>query len=278
MPGGGSRQRAARNGGRLGSTSTQVPQQQTVLCAHCKNKILDDSQDSIECERCVEWFHGACVSVPDSLIGLLSVPGVHWFCSKCDQNSCKFVTLEKKVDEIKDLVSKNIDLKVAQLEKTYAEAVKKIETNSEVIVNAAQKTIQKDERESKENRERNLIIFGLPESSKEETLADAQSLLEQCSVGKKVDADNLFRLGSLDKVKEGRSRPLKLCTSSRVEKWDILKRINSLRKSGVFARPDLSLTEREEDFRLRQELKKSRENSPHKKFKIHRKKVIEITT
>ena len=43
-------------------------------------------------------------------------------------------------------------------------------------------------------------------------------------------------------------RPLKVITESREQKWDILKRVNSQRIQGIFAKPDLTRAEREADL------------------------------
>ena len=78
-------------------------------------------------------------------------------------------------------------------------------------------------------------------------------ILDKCHSSKQVTPQSLFRLGKINE-ETNRSRPLKLCTDSPADKWEILKRINSLNITGVFARLDLSREEREVDFRLRQEL------------------------
>jgi len=178
---------------------------------------------------------------------------------------------------IKNMVVKSIEPKFTSLQSTYTEAVKKLESNSEVIVCAAEKTIQKDVRESKIYRDKNLILFGVAEASKAETIKQVKSILQECSISRELNSESIFRLGSLDEEKKDRIRPLKVCLDSRREKWDILKEINSLKKPGVFARLDLSPEERESDFQLRTELKTCRERSPSEIFKIYRGKVIKVT-
>jgi hypothetical protein len=113
------------------------------------------------------------------------------------------------------------------------------------------------------------------QSSEDTVIAGVKTLMDECHVSQSVNAKNLYRLGKIDQSKTT-ARPVRLCTESSDRKWDILKKINQLRKGGVFARLDLNEQDRKEDFRLRQELKGRADAEPGKKFKIFRKRVVEI--
>jgi len=157
-----------------------------------------------------------------------------------------------------------------------------LERNSTVLASAAQKSIKQTEQDQKEIRERNMIILGVEEgSTKQDTIEKVQKLMQDCHLTTKVEKENLFRLRKMENVKtndhgEKVPRPLKMCTESKEQKWDILKRINGLKLKGIFAKPDLNKEEREADFRLRAELKKIRENNPLDTYKIFRNQIKKI--
>ena len=122
-------------------------------CGKCKNCIDDEQHGaSVECEICSAWFHVSCV-------------GVHWFCNKCDELKKQLDILEQKVDQIKDKVSRNTEPKFFTLEKTCIEALKRLESNSDVIACAARKTMKNEKRDLKNERDKNLTAFGIAKSN-----------------------------------------------------------------------------------------------------------------
>lgn len=266
-------------------------------CGSCRDTVSDDEHSGVECEVCLTWFHPQCAGLTVNVVRCLSKPGIHWFCAKCDQLQIKVgyqvIRVERQLAELKDLMQSTLDTKLNAIKQSYAEVVKKVEESSSMIAEQnsvsiesyksikqqtdliAEHTRQQRDREEREFRERNLIIFGIPESSEDTVIAGVKTLMDECHVSQSVNAKNLYRLGKIDQSKTT-ARPVRLCTESSDKKWDILKKINQLRKGGVFARLDLNEQDRKEDFRLRQELKGRADAEPGKKFKIFRKRVVEI--
>ena len=138
------------------------------------------------------------------------------------------------------------------------------------------------ELEQREIRDKNIIIFGVKEgSTKQDTIERVQNINTDCHLLAKIEKQNLFRLGKVENVKSNEQGkkplgPLKLCTVSKEQKWNILKRINALKLNGIFAKPDLNIKEREVDFRLRAELKKIRAANPTQIYKIFRERIQKI--
>jgi hypothetical protein len=217
----------------------------------------------------------------------LETLGVHWYCSVCEQSSA---TLDKRVRavEIKfdnftkvhdsetrsyaDVVSK-IDSSV-QTSKTLQEQISKQITilkteQGQVIkqVSSLKSDLQAD------NRSKNVVIFGLPENTENSLVDSVIDLMNDCSMKISVDKSSCFRLGQKTSSK---SRPVKLILSSEAEKWEVLRRINSIKPTGIFARKDLSKEEQEADFALRQELKGIREKDPLNQYKIIRNKITKV--
>lgn len=256
------------------------PKNSTEACGKCKQVVNEKSESSVECEVCHCWFHVSCVGVPEGVLEFMNTSGLHWFCTECDQPTSRLERIETKVDKIQELVNNSIETKIVGLQKTYAEAVSRLESNSTVIANAAKTSLKRDETESKQNRDRNVVIFGITESNIEGTIESVKSILDECHINTTLDKGTMFRLGRYDENKtdtDSKPRPVKLCTETKHKKWDILKAVNELNKPGVFARLDLSKAEQEEDFRLRKKLKELRANQPSKKFKIKNKAIIELT-
>jgi len=268
-----------------------------VNCGQCNIQLKDQVDISILCDTCEKWFHLKCVELQKDeaeFISRLEAKGVRWDCKNCrgvsicpsrskpTQQSAQLNRIEKNIDQIKSMVSNELGPKFEAMQKTYAMAVKDLERNSTVLASAAQKSIKQTEQDQKEIRERNMIIFGVEEgSTKQDTIEKVQKLMQDCHLTTKVGKENLFRLGKMENVKtndhgEKVPRPLKMCTESKEQKWDILKRINGLKLKGIFAKPDLNKEEREADFRLRAELKKIRENNPLDTYKIFRNQIKKI--
>lgn len=330
-------------------------------CRKCQVTIKQ-TDNSVECEVCLGWFHGGCVGMSVDVFEFLDIGGVHWFCGNCDLSHSlqwsavrkdisevktlieksknesdelfstssfdeRFKTLEKKLESMNHILvesyakletsiekqiglnsneesisrgletrliamDKNVEthMKVIKqtltesqtLERSYASVLKDLGKNSSVLVTAATNNIKQNEREQKETRDKNLIIFGVKEcETKQETVEKVQQLLEDCHLPNKITQTDIHRLGHVNNIKVDSQgdkipRPIKLITESKGVKWEILKRINHLKKQGIFTKPDLNKTEREADFCLRQELKKTREENPGNTYKISKNKIVLI--
>lgn len=264
-----------------------------VNCGQCTIPLKDQVDSSILCDTCAKWYHLKCVDLNKDEAGFiarLEAKGVSWDCKNCRgsfssrhmQHSAQLDRIEISVEQIKSMVSNDLEPKFQAMEKSYATAVKNLERNSTVLAGAAQKSIKQIEQDQKEIRDKNMIIFGVEEgNTKQETIERVQKVMQDCHLTTKVERQNLFRLGKVENIKttdQGAKipRPLKLCTESREQKWDILKRINGLKIKGIFAKPDLNKEEREADFQLRTELKKLKTDNPGQMYKIIRNQIQKI--
>jgi hypothetical protein len=259
----------------------------SVNCGKCCGKV-DDSSPSVECELCLKWHHVECTSLNKSDLGTLEKLGVHWYCSVCEQ-SC--ATLDKRI--------KAVEVKFEEFSKvqegtarSYADVVSKIDTSVEINKSLQEQitkqiTSLKTEQQQvtkqistlktdiqADNRSKNVVIFGLEENCETPLVDSLTELLNDCSMKIPIDKSSCYRLGQKSSSK---SRPVKLMLPSEAEKWEVLRRINSIKPSGVFARKDLTKEEQEADFVLRQELKDTREKDPKNTYKIIRNKVTLVS-
>lgn len=248
-------------------------------CGKCKKVIIDNEQNSAECELCMDWFHLECEGLDANDLKTLNKPGVHWFCSRCERAhsslDIRLKKLESKLAEITEQAQQNSN-DMPLLEKTYASVVSSIDqaTKSQsTFMNSVQKqltTIKSDLQA--DTRSKNLVIFAM-EENENNTQAIVDSLLKQCDISFQVTSQNTFRLGQR---KPNKIRPIKLMTDSESTKWEIVKAINRCKPNGVFAKLDMSKEQQEEDFRLRQELKLERQKDPTGHYKIRQGKILKV--
>ena len=156
-----------------------------------------------------------------------------------------------------------------------------METNSSVINKTAENVTKLRHLESQEARDKNLVLFGIKDcSTKQETAEQIQNVFKECHLSQIVNEKNMCRPGKKNTCSDASdSKPMhiKLCTQFKDEKWEIIKRINGLKKGDIFAKLDLTKAERLEDFQLYQTLKKKREENPSIQYKMIQKKVVELT-
>jgi hypothetical protein len=258
----------------------------TVKCGKC-NKSVDEGNSSVECELCLKWHHVECTSLNKTDLKTLEKLGVHWYCGVCEQSSA---TLDKRIRAVE--IKFDNFTKVQDSEtRTYADVVNKIDSSVQTnktlqeqiskqisVLKTEQEQVIKQVSSLKsnlqaDNRSKNVVIFGVPESTEKSLVDSVIDLMKDCSMNISIEKSSCFRLGQKTSPK---SRPVKLILSSEAEKWEVLRRINSIKPLGIFARKDLSKEEQEADFVLRQELKEIREKDPLNQYKIIRNKITKI--
>ena len=122
------------------------------------------------------------------------------------------------------------------------------------------------------------MIFGIDETEKfSDTIDVLKDLLEnKCHYNPShldLNSKSAHRVGA---KQNGKNRPIRLSLDTEATKWELLKRLNAQKISGVFGRLDLTKEKQERDFQLRQELKKKREEQVGKKFKILKNQIVEV--
>ena len=96
MPTTNSQSRTRRNSKVEKNEVVQIPEEvdeDNVTCSEC-NELLSskiehedverETNNNLECEVCVRWFHAQCVGVAEAKYLLLVQNDFHWFCPNCD--------------------------------------------------------------------------------------------------------------------------------------------------------------------------------------------------
>ena len=193
----------------------------------------------------------------------------------------RFQNIEKQLSD--NLKSKND--KPEKLESMINE-VKKTEVNIERMIQA-EVGIYLDNKNEKERKKQNLIIQRVIETEEKE---EEQKSKDKDEVKKIIQITNPELLGEIDDIlkedkniirlgrkKADKPRPIRVILNDEEMKRDILKRCKNLKESAykhISVQEDLTREEQEKQFKLRQELRKQKEEG--QKVCIYRGEIIPI--
>lgn len=255
-----------------------------IKCEGCNSKLTSTSQ-ALECDGCNDtWSCISCLNMNPDLYELLeSDEHMKWNCSKCLKLRKK--SEEKGNDELKDILKAMsqqlnrmeiaLQAKVDRAEHEELEArVSMLEEQDPVDARKIDKMIEEkvaqqiDAYREREARKLNLIIHNMkepeaetPHERKDLDLKEMENLLEslECDDTEVVDVQ---RLGQ---KQENKPRLILLKTKKVAQKRKILMSAKKLRESEeedkkkIFITPDMSKEMREQNRKLRQELRERRE-------------------
>ncbi len=140
-----------------------------------------------------------------------------------------------------------------------------------------------EDREEREEKKTNLVLYGLAEPTEND--APDVDLLKNVFTAAGADPDaitDVHRLGQ-KRVAGAKPRPVKILTSSYEAKMAVLKGQKEAMKAvpdfagrsdRPFFRPDQTRLQRQEDFRLRSQLKEVRERNPGTEWLIVRGEIV----
>ena len=248
------------------------------LCGTCNNPVEDDPKDdcdrSIECYSCRNWFHQRCTTLTKQAFKFLEEGdnSIQWICPKCQSKSAdetkKLHHIEGRIEYLVSLMSNleetimtKVDLKIKQqIENSFSEKNKEIE---EKVVKQIE--MKMEEKEEKEKRSNNIVIWNLPESTEEDTklkkkedLSNAAKLLSQIVDIEEGDLTESLRIG---RKTENKPRLLKLTVASQEQKKQIIanarkiNKPNTVPKDRIYINPDMTPAERDQEKKMRDNLK-----------------------
>jgi len=239
------------------------------------------------------WYHGMCQDMSDkdvaNLHKLKDKPGVKWFCSSCTleiemtmkgngdvgmTSAANNGVMNGKLGKIEDMVMKladalssnqaKIEDRMQKLEVSYAQAVSSnldgVKTAQQLNSDAKAQFSQILEHQQAEYRKKNAIIYGVEPEAGRTTMEKIQELMEDVSfptAAKPLTAKRLQTSQSSVGIKPG---PIKLEFSDEGSKWTFLKRANAtLRPKNIYCKLDESKALRDQQYRLRQQIKEMKE-------------------
>ena len=164
--------------------------------------------------------------------------------------------LQTKREQI-ELFQNGVQATIKTELKSYSDAVKKSSGESVTL-----KNIKTAVKEIVEDRSRNIMIFGLKETDKENIDYKVSEVFQE------LDEKPVFRAERIGrKANENTDRPIKVSMESSVTVSNLLRKSKGLKSSPlsqVYLKPDRTLEQRLKHREIVQELKKCIQNSPEK--------------
>lgn len=249
-------------GSRRASKASQSQQNSVPddLCPCCKDGVADNDF-AVQCEYCDGWFHAKCANIPDSIVkAVTAVNGFKYFCSKCTPSVDRLLTLEQRMT-VMEAKFDSLSGKLANFSTLPTHLPNPPKQNS-AFNNTAPKSFNEAVEEAMELKlkSRNAVLFGVPESSRDDDLDSVRRLLstptdQGVEQVKPSDVVYVFRDGPR---REGQHRFLKVvCTTNQVRQ-NFIMFINKVAKAAsglpLRARPDLTYQQRSNGRKLREKL------------------------
>ena len=170
-------------------------------------------------------------------------------------------------NELEDVKKEIINRGVEEMKKGKKVEEKKIEVIEERV-----------EEIERERRKKNIMIFNLKESEKGEAVdrykEDEENLRQMMTEDMEIEDIQIEKLIRLGRKKDG-NRPLLVKMVEEEAKRELIRRANKLRHSTRFPKVYMTDEERENDRRLRQELRERRSQHGGVKLIIRRGRVME---
>lgn len=261
------------------------------ICKGGENKCdkVIKNAECIRCDVCANWYHPACQGLEKGAFEAISDYDIFWICGQCKEQLLKAKNVKDeiskdvqkmeariigKVEEVKNLMVKEIDKKVQ-------DGLKKVE----VKIGESSSVLKKVVQEKSVDRSKNVVIHNLPESSstdskerqKEDMEAVKKMVSDLCRNEAIVDITQTFRLGKRMSTDNGemdrRPRLLMVKLAKQEDVELLLKKRFGLKDEGypnIYINKDLSEEEREQQWKLRMELKKKGRDN----YKIFRGQVV----
>ena len=153
----------------------------------CKAPV-NEGEDGVQCEICDGWYHRVCVKLSKQAYEALVADSIdklnmlHWYCTHCSRGVKRVLTgmavLEKRQDMMENEISnlKKDLIKISDIDgrvEATTEKVARIEKQVKEMDSSIDKVIETrlkeavEEKEDKEKRCLNLVLFGIEESGKE---------------------------------------------------------------------------------------------------------------
>ena len=228
-------------------------------CGSC-GKAVRDRANGIECDRCEVWYHAGCQKISLELYKVLQKYDEEWYCRSCHAQ------IKQMDNNIKQLVEENKGLKdrVKALEEKWD--LFKEELKEETVKCAVQRISQDmgkhmEELEERNRRRNNLVLYNVPESTKEEAKErQSDDLVACCDLiegSLKVTDFNIETTIRMGKSEDGKKRPLLVKLTKETDKKHILASAKNLKhetnpwKKRVDISSDMTKMEREQHQRLR---------------------------
>ena len=281
------------------------------VCGGCKRNL---KSDAVQCNVCTLWFDMKCSGCDNETAAFLrSAAGkqssVHWHCTSCDNSTRalhdmvstinkRVSQVERKLDDLKEGFD-SVEVKVQQLDDGFEKANASLSLEIKQAVEALNIKIDSLVESSKQSSAIQTVSNSGHSVSKPKEAADIVSQVAYELEEREKRRLNVVFTGNVDKEKverfwkaAGTQKPSKLfeiktqqktlfivTMDSEKDKWLLISKARVVSQSkvdlnNIFVNPDLTKTERDLQYQLRQEVRRRREQGEN--VKIRKGKVIVV--
>ena len=257
---------------------------------HNEIKSVFLNKRTVSKESLCLWLEAVC-----GLVDSFCIPGLQEVMGRCEIQNQRITDAQRKLIDLQLKTIQKKDQELATLKSAVKEELKSVESTVQSTVQSqmisysavlsktcsaalSQKKIQSAVKSAtdKEDRKKNLVIYGVSETPGEEILDKASEILLE--VGEKPSVKDCCRIGRRN---GDAPRPVKLCLSSSDIAQQVLRKARLLRmKEGyksVYICPDRTVEERVAYKKLFGELRTVRRAEPDKFFTIKNNKVVRVS-
>ena len=270
-----------------------------ISCNECEEPCLEDDKFKISCDACKKWYHKGCTNIKNSEWKLLiSNPNILYSCDNCltrkgnevsDMREIKELLKEnlaetkRFMNNLEEKIYQNVDKIIEEKIGKHTKTQEKLETMmkevKDVEINLGTKIRDEvkqhlDHENLKESKKNNLIILRLPEQETEDPTEELEK--DEAEIKKIFDKTNPELRAEMEKVLQenkikrlGRKnndktkpRPIKVILPDIEMKRQIFRGCKHLRDSAfknISIQNDLTIEEREANFKLRQQVRERKE-------------------
>ena len=233
-------------------------------------------------EKLAEWLETVCYILDSFSVPLLknAVSSIDRSAKRIDElqkekidDQNKIIQLKDEVLERKSVVLNEVKSTVQTEVKSFSSIVKKNcpPTLSKKTVEAAVKSVC-----DKEDRSKNIIIYGIEETSGEMLPDKVEKVLQE--IDEKPVIRDCVRVGVKRSGSDARPRPIKLSLSNSDHVAQVLRSAKRLHtKDGyksVYLCPDRTVEERKSFKKLLDQLREKRESEPNRTFYIRNNRIV----
>lgn len=245
------------------------------ICPDCQNHVKK-SQRGLICEAkgCDQWYHAQCVNIETEEYNYLTKQkNVKWYCNNCINRD---ETSDPLYDKLSSQMSQMMGFMSDLMKRLEIMEGKKSSCDTKMVEEMVDAKIAEAMEESKEreSRSQNLVFVNIKENNGTEEEAETKDLEEINKIIQKIlpekDLEDLqiqqpTRLGK--KNIGSKPRMLRVTVSSDKAKWNILKNANKINegtkkapKDRIYVNPDYTPKQRDNNRKLRDELKERTKN------------------
>lgn len=252
-------------------------------CLKCGEQCKK-GEAAVQCGLCEQWGHPKCVQISKEFLAYLSNKDpeetVCWYCQSCKVNTIRINKELKLINLNQEKIKEDLEstkARVKTLEEKVAKSDKFIEDqkqtiNKDAIVGATMEALEEESNE-REARRANLIFHQIPEvdqhvkdgsNRKERDIETVGEILEaiECTTDLKSEAKFCVRVGKISK-EESTPRPILVCFKESKVRDKILESARKLKNHRKFGKvsivPDLTVTQRKHEDKMRSEVRKKNE-------------------